>query len=175
MRSLIPLAAACLLASPAVAHAQDGPCITADEFSSLAGYALPNVITAAQKRCAATLAPQAFLNTGGPALATRYAARKPATWAVARAAFLKLSASGNKSASFLKDIPDESLQEVLDVFIEGMVSQEIPLEECGTIDEFVRLLAPLPPENMAELVGKVVELSTKSKPAKPGKLNICRS
>ena len=45
---------------------------------------------------------------------------------------------------------DRSTQASVDVILEGMIAQEIPLGECGKIDNFVRLLAPLPPENTAE-------------------------
>jgi hypothetical protein len=60
-----------------------------------------------------------------------------------------------------------------------MVSQQIPVERCSTIDKVVRLLAPLPPANMAELVSVMVGLGAKSdaegKPRKIGKLALCQA
>jgi hypothetical protein len=64
---------------------------------------------------------------------------------------------------------------MLDVVLEGMVAQEIPVTDCSKVDNFVRLLAPLPAENTAELVVMMVSLATNDKPAKPGKLAICKS
>jgi hypothetical protein len=70
-------------------------------------------------------------------------------------------------------MPDSSLREMVDVVLEGMITQEIPVGECSKIDNFVRLLAPLPPENTAELVALLVSMGTANK-VKPGKLAVCK-
>ena len=168
-------AAAALLFAPGIASAAQPPCLTQTEFSSLAGYALPSVIGGATKRCGATLGPKSYLSTGGNQLIGRYAAHKAAAWPKAKAAFMKISnEKKDKSYALFENLPDKSLQEMLDVIFEGMVSQEIPLEECGKIDNFVRLLAPLPPENTAELIALAVGLTADAKDGKVGKLNICK-
>ena len=177
MRVPTSLAAAVLALAPGLAQAAQPPCLTPAEFSSLAGYALPSVINGTTKRCAQSLAPSAYLRSSGAGLASRYAARKGPNWPGAKAAFLKLSADTNRDANqVLTSLPDESLQGMLDAILEGMVSQEIPLERCSTIDRFIRLLAPLPPENTAELIALTVGLASKSeKTSKVGKLQICTS
>lgn len=184
MRSVTMLFAGALLAAPGIAQAAEPPCLTNAEFSSLASFALPSVITGTTQRCSASLGPNAYLPRSGAQLAQRYAENKTASWPAARSAFLKLSGGNGDAAKLLRDLPDASLQGMLDSVLQGMVSQQIPVERCGTIDQVVRLLAPLPPGNMAELVSVVVSLGSKDdaakasgKPArgKLGKLSICEA
>ena len=175
MRSMMIAAAAFALTMPGLAQAAEPQCLTPGEFSALAGYALPSAIAGATKRCQSTLSSGAFLPSQGAALATKHAAGRTASWPVAKAAFLKMSAGTNPQAgALIRQMPDESVKEMLDVVLEGMVSQEIPLEKCGTIDTYVRLLSPLPPQNTAELIALTVGLAADDgEKAKLGKISIC--
>jgi 2-C-methyl-D-erythritol 2,4-cyclodiphosphate synthase len=87
---------------------------------------------------------------------------------------LTISKGKDDASKMFAQLPDSSLREMVDVVLEGMITQEIPVGECSKIDNFVRLLAPLPPENTAELVVMMVGLATADKPAKPGKLALCK-
>lgn len=176
MRRLSLFIAALLAAAPGIANAAQPPCLSSAEFTSLASYALPSIITGTGQRCAAALEPGAWLPRNGSALASRYAKNKANAWPGAKAAFLKLSSTTNSDANKLfRDMPDASLQQILDATMEGMVSQKIPLDRCNAIDKVVRLLAPLPPENTAELIGIVVGLGSKTAEPTVGKISICRS
>lgn len=176
MRQLTVLAMALLATIPSAAQAADTQCLTAREFSALAGYALPSVISGTSQRCGPSLGPKAFLRTSGKELANRYAARKANDWPAAKSAFLKLSSTSPDAAGAFKGMPDASLQQVLSAMMEGMVAQQIPLDRCGAIDDLVRLLSPLPAQNTAELIALAVGLgakSTKAKSAKVGPINLC--
>jgi hypothetical protein len=176
MRRFTAIAAALLLAAPGMAQAAEPPCLTAREFASLAGYTLPSIITGTTQRCASTLSPDAYLRRSGGDLSTRYAARKASDWPGAKSAFLKLSASGNADANkLIGGMPDASLQQMLDGMMAGMIGQQIPLERCGTIDNLIRLLAPLPPQNTAELIAVAVGLTSKSGRTKVGPINLCQA
>lgn len=176
MRQLTALAMAVLATVPGVAQSAETQCLTPREFSALAGYSLPSVISGTSQRCGPSLGPKAFLRTSGKELANRYAARKANDWPAAKAAFLKLSASSSDAAGAFKGMPDASLQQVLSAMMEGMVAQQIPLDRCGAIDDLVRLLSPLPAQNTAELIALAVGLgakSAKAKSAKVGPVNLC--
>lgn len=176
MRRLIATAAAFLVTAPGVAQAAETPCLTSAEFTSLASYTLPSIITGTAQRCGPTLGPGAFLRSEGKGLAARYAGQKAKSWPGARAAFLKLSSSDTSdTGKMFRDMADAPLKNILDAMMEGMVSQQIPVERCGTIDRFVRLLAPLPPENTAELIALAVGLGAKGSKPHVGKLNICEA
>jgi hypothetical protein len=169
IRILALSAAAALAAAPGIARAAEPPCLTRAEFSALASYALPSAIGGASARCAPALGPTAYLPTRGGELSARYGSRKNANWPAAKSAFLKLSAETNSRAnSLIRQLPDDSLREMLDLMVEGLVSQEIPPEKCGTIDELVRLLAPLPPENAAALIAPLIILIGDSRNSGPG-------
>jgi hypothetical protein len=175
MQKTIPYLAAALLAlTPGLAQAAEPPCLTSGEFSSLAGYALPSLISGAAKRCGPSVGPSGYLSRSGQELASRYARGKSDSWPGAKGAFLKLSNSKDAQANqIIASLPDESLQTMLDSVMEGLASQQIPVEQCGTIDNVVRLLSPLPPQNTAELIALAVGLGTKAGKAKVGSFSIC--
>lgn len=174
MRLPALLVAAAIALQPTLSHAAETTCLTEKQAALLAGYALPSVITGATKRCSASLNGQSFLKANGPELAKRYSARKDETWPAAKSAFLTISKGKDDASKVFGQLSDSSLREMLDVVLEGMVAQEIPVTDCGKVDNFVRLLAPLPAENTAELVVMMVGLATEDKPAKPGKLALCK-
>jgi hypothetical protein len=174
MRRLTAIAAALLAVAPTVAQAAEPPCLSPDEFTSLAGYALPSIISGTSQRCISTLGPSAFLRRSGPELIQRYAERKPAAWPAAKAAFLKLSSTTNADANnLIRTLPDASLQQMLDGLLQGMVSQQVPLDRCGAIDRLIGLLAPLPPQSTAEVIALAVGLGAKAGRARIGTISIC--
>lgn len=174
MHRFTAIAAALLAAAPTLAQAAEPPCLSPAEFTSLAEYALPSVISGTSQRCSATLAPGAYLRRDGQQLAQRYAEHKPAAWPGAKAAFLKLSTTGNADANnLIRTLPDASLQQMLGSLMEGLVAQQIPLERCGAIDRVIGLLAPLPAQNTAELIALAVGLGAKTGHARLGAISIC--
>jgi hypothetical protein len=182
MRPIASLAAALLAVVPGFAHAAAPNCLTTGEFSSLAQFTLPSVITGATQRCAQALPGDAFLRRQGAALASRYGEGRAASWPQAKAAFLKLSASEkNDAASLIRAMSDQSLQQMLLGMVEGLVTSQLPLERCATADRIVALLAPLPLSNTAGLIALLVELGTArkddtaGKSGKVGSLSICRA
>jgi hypothetical protein len=170
----ITIAATLLASVPTVAAAAEPPCLAPAEFTALAEYAMPSIINGTSQRCSATLTPSAFLRSQGAQLIQRYAQRKPAAWPGAKAAFLKLSTTTNADANkLIGSMPDASLQQMLDSLMEGLVGQHVPLERCTTIDRVIGLLAPLPPQNTAELIALAVGLGSKTGRTKIGAISVC--
>lgn len=174
MRRMIASLAVALATLPGMAQAAEPPCLTATEFTALASYALPSVITGATQRCAATLPSNAWLVRNGSQLSARYAAGKSAAWPGAKAAFMKTGSSGGAEANnLIKTLPDTTLQAMLDGLVEGMIGQQLPTTRCVAVDRVVRLLAPLPPENTAELIALAAGLGAKTGGAKAGGFRLC--
>jgi len=174
MRTVLTATAILLAAIPGVAQAAETPCLTAAEFSGVASYALPSVITGTTLRCSATLPASSYLRSNGTQLAARYAAGKASAWPVAKAAFLRVSTTADQAANALfANLPDQSMQTMLDALIEGAVSQQIPTERCATIDQLVRVVAPLPAESTAELIALAAGLGAQSNTAKVGGFKLC--
>ncbi len=175
MRLIAVLATASLALAPVAAGAADAPCLTPTEFTALSSYALPSIITGTTERCNGALPATAWLPRNGTQLAQRYAAAKPAAWPGAKAAFLKIGGSSTnaEATNLLKTLPDTSLQPMFDAVIAGMIGQQLPTERCSMVDRVVRLLAPLPPENTAELIAVLVGIGAKSGRAKVGSFSLC--
>lgn len=174
MRCLPLAVAAALIVIPGVAQAAEPPCLTSGEFASLSSYALPSMIRGTAQRCAAVLPGNAFLRQGSDQLASRYDARKSASWPGAKAAFLKIGAATNpQAADLFKLMSDDALQPMVDSLIQGMVGQQLPTTRCGAVDRLVMLLAPLPAENTAELIGLAAGLGAKDGKARVGQFSIC--
>lgn len=165
------VAAAAML--PGLAAAAEPPCLTASEFTALATYALPSVITGTAQRCNASLPPDAFLKTDGAGLAARYGVSKEAAWPGAKAAFLKLAAGNDPGAgNLVKGLSDPSMQEIVDTAIAAKVADALPVDRCSTVSHLVKLLAPLPPESTAGVIALAVGLGTKSG-RKLGPIAVC--
>jgi hypothetical protein len=174
MRKFIVSMAIGLTALPGLAQAAEPPCLTSREFSDLSSYAMPSIITGTAERCSAALAPNAFLRRSGAALATRYAAAKPASWPGAKAAFIKLSGGMNAEAvGLFRALPDDKLQPMVDILVEGLIAQQIPPERCTTIDLAIEALAPLPPQNTAKLIALALGLGSTAGGARLGKIALC--
>ncbi len=168
--------------APVLARAAEPPCLTTAEFAALAGYALPSTINGAAQRCAAALPADAFLRSEAAALAARYGQAKPAAWPGAKGAFLKLSSGANSDAArLLTLLPDDVLKPLVDAAVQAKVAEAMPPERCGVADRVLRLLAPLPPENTAELIALAVGLGAGSggapaplvKAGRLGKITLC--
>lgn len=171
MRKTLHSLALVLVALPGLAQAAEPPCLTAREFTDLSTYALPSIIGATAQRCSAALGPEAFLRRSGASLSSRYASAKPGAWPGAKVAFLKLS--GSDAANLLRGLPDDKLQPLADALVEGLITQQVPTQRCRTIDTFVRLVAPLPPQNTAELIALTVGLGSQAGGGRLGRIAIC--
>lgn len=177
MRCLPRLALFAVAFVPIAAQAAEPPCLTPAEFTALSSYALPSIITGTTERCAASLPANAWLKRNGSQLAARYATGKPAAWPTAKSAFFKLAGTGanNEAAGLIRGMPDSSQQQMADAFISGLVSQKLPTERCGVIDQLVRLLAPLPAQNTAELIAVAAGLGARTGRARLGSISICQA
>lgn len=160
--------------TPGLAMAAEPVCLTKKEATALIAYGLPQAINGTAKRCAPSLPADAFLRRQGPQLATRYAGQKNRYWPQAKPAFMKtLGAEGSGSAQMVANLPDETVRQLADVFVEGFVSQRIAIKSCTKLDLAIDLLSPLPPENTAGLIALTLDVASTADP-KLGKVALCR-
>lgn len=167
IRKIMHVAGFAALSCGSMAQAATPVCLTRGQVTSLVTYALPEVLTGTAARCRQALPANAFLSTQGTALARRYAAQKNAYWPAARSAFLTLAKSGqiDQGSGILELLPETSQRTLVDVTVQGLVAQAIPLEQCGKIDTVISLVAPLPPQNMAGLLTIFIDMASKSQNA----------
>lgn len=162
------------LAAPSVAFAAEPACLTKKEATALIAYALPQAINGTTRRCAASLPANSFLRREGAQLAARYAGQKNRYWPQARPAFMKtLGTQGDGAAKMIAGLPDETVRQMADAFVEGFVAQRIALKSCNKLDLAIDLLSPLPRENTAGLIALTLDVAGAADP-KLGKVTLCR-
>jgi len=153
IRSLCLAALATLGLSSPVA-AQNRPQLSEAEINAVALYSMPHVFRAVQTRCSASLPADAYMRTRGDALVTRLDRSARGTFPGARAAMTRLLASDNRQmATLIGQLPQENVEPLVRELIAGKVQSDLKLEDCGKIDRILALLEPLPPENLARLLG----------------------
>ncbi|PSJ37233.1 hypothetical protein [Allosphingosinicella deserti] len=148
--------AAFLFAGSQTAAAAESPCMTRTEFNDMSLFVLPALLDGAAAKCQAYLPANAYLLTGGRTFASRLKVQSDARAEEAIAGFVKIGGS---------KLPEGVSGATLGSFIRDMARSEpfkkIGAGECATIDEASELLAPLPPENLANLVRLLITQSTK--------------
>ena len=177
----IVVAAACagLLATPVVAQKQgkvDTPAssegkralpVSPTEIAAATRYALPHLLGGVKGVCQSRLAPDGYLAREGEVLEARWADGAEAYWPEAKAALLKFGAEqGGGSFGGMTDLPDELLRPVVDGIVFAMVSSELKPSLCPEVERGLELFAPLPPENMAKIVGWLVGMVEADRQAK---------
>lgn len=160
-KTLMHWAAGCAvaLALPATVTAQTAKqCLTPKEAQGLVSFALPDIITSVSTKCAPSLGPNGYLSKSGVELAGRYRAAAATSWPAAKLALRKFV---DTDPSLIDNVPDDALKGFLGAGVSTAVVKDVKPTQCADIDRIARVLAPLPPENMSQLVGIVLELSSR--------------
>ncbi len=155
-------AAAALVLQPAVAAAQ-ASCVSEQELSAMAVYAMPSLLRSVQQRCAGQLQQSGFLAREGRALSARYTALQPRVWPRAKAGLLKIASDrsglqGAESLAMFTSLPDESVRPLVDALIVQELTPEIPLDHCSRIERGVSAMAPIEPEVAGNLVAVMLSM-----------------
>jgi hypothetical protein len=159
MRKIFKLGAVlALVSSPATAMAQgQESCLTDAESRALFAFMIPEALGGVVRTCKPSLPATAFLATRGEETLVRYRAASTGSWPGARAAFLKRSDTKD-DAKVISGMSDAALQPFVSEALAGFVAKDVKAADCPRIDRFVAALAPMPPENVAELITALVGL-----------------
>jgi hypothetical protein len=171
MKKLSALAvAAALITNPAIAAAQD--CMTPAEAQALVKVAMPDVIKGVADKCRPSLEPSAFLAQSGTDMVNRYRVSADGAWALAKGSISKLA---KDQAALLESLPDEALKPLIGTVIGSEISKGIKPEQCAGFDRAMAALAPLPADNMADLLVAILDLSGGAKAGPAGSFSICKA
>jgi hypothetical protein len=144
-----------VIASPLAA--QDRPQLNEAEINAVALYSMPHAFRALQSRCAPQLPADAYIRAQGDALGTRLDRASRGRFPAARAALTRLATSDNpQMATLLAQLPAENVEPLARELIAGKVQSGVKLEDCARYNRVLELLDPLPPENLASLMGVIV-------------------
>jgi hypothetical protein len=173
MRSSYRAAVACaalagtMLAQGASA-ATARPCLTRPEVEMLTSFILPPIIESVARKCSPALAPDAFLRTSAPALATRFRTESPVRWDQVQPVIAKVASEqlpANLGAQFGTVLVESLITTTLD--------QEIAVKDCPDANRLIETLAPLPAANTARLTALLFELGTKDEKSENMPFTIC--
>lgn len=144
--------------------AQDTPAdhhVSADELSAGVRYFLPQLLQVTQETCRGTLAADGYLAVSGPRLLEKFEDGSEGNWAGARALFISLASEGgaeDDSLDLFSDLPDEALRPLLDSLLPKELEKRFKTRDCPTVERVLETLDPLPADNLADLVGMLLEL-----------------
>ena len=144
------------LAAPSAAQERE---LDPVKVQATARYALPFVFQGFVTRCSVELESDGYVAANEERLTLKFADGASESWPVAKSLMMELTSqeAGEMSAIF-DMLDDESLRPFVDGMIEGMVAQEMKVEDCGTIERALEILDPLPADNVAALAGFLVEM-----------------
>ena len=164
---LSAFAALAVLALPGAVQAKD---LSPEGTRAAVRYALPHLVAGVRATCAAKLSPGGYLATNSDAMIARFSQGSDAAWPAAKVALMQLGAEDKSGmGSMLGQMPDSALKPFVDATISTMVATKLKPENCGDVERGLELLAPLPPENIAGLVGFVIEMAERDGKGKAGK------
>jgi hypothetical protein len=170
-RSLAPFLALAALAQASSAHAQQA-CVPPADLGDTIIYALPVAYDAARTSCAREFVQNGFVARGGEQFIASFRARQNAAWPGAMRtlqAFIAGQQGASKAgdldlAALANSLPPEALRPLVDGLMGQMIAGEIKPESCGKIERAMELLSPLPVDNVAGLMGFVLELADVKEP-----------
>ena len=165
------------LALPAQAATQSAECLSEAEVKAMMTFAMPSALGGLIAHCTPHLAANGFMRTSGAQLVASYGVGKQAAWPRARSAFLKFAGDKDPAnTDLVAQMPDSALQPFVEGLIGGMIGAKLKPAQCTLADKMMRLLAPLPPENLVELVGTIVTLAgNEPKKGAPAGTTMCKA
>lgn len=152
------------LALPSAAIAQQARCIPQDESRAVVAYLLPDIIDSAAMRCATQLRGSTYLGSQSGRLVADLRPLATQSWPQA-----KVALEDHVIGSELPDNP--AILEMGRKAIADGVTGQLDPQACSTVDRLVAEIAPLPPENFANVFALFLELGLNSD--KDGQLKIC--
>jgi hypothetical protein len=171
-RSVAPILALAALAQAPAAQAQQA-CVPPADLGDSIIYALPIAYDAARTSCGKQFARDGFMARGGDKFIAGFRARQNAAWPGAMRTMQTLVASQSGAAksgdldlaALAKSLPPETLRPLVDGMMGQMIAGEIKPDSCGKIERAMELLSPLPVDNVAGLMGFVLEIADIKEPS----------
>ena len=167
IKSTCALVLAISLAAPAVA-AEKSECVTEAESAAIFASLMPDLIGGLRDKCAAHLPANAYLRQNGDSLIARYKAHADQRWPAAKLAFGRMTGDAEMAAK----LPDEYFRPMLGSMIGSELVKDVKTGDCGGANRIVESLAPLPPENVAGMIGAILGLAGKD--GDKGAFQICK-
>lgn len=145
-------------------------CVSEAEAVAIFAAMMPDMIDGLRGKCAAHLPANAYLVASGDALIARYKVLADQRWPTAKLAFGRIAGDEEITGK----MPDQYLRPLIGSVVGAELIKDIKVEDCPGANRIVESLAPLPPENVAVLVGTIVVLADGKKGQKDS-FPICKA
>lgn len=154
---------------PARPQVGQRPCLTPSEAKALATFVLPGLVDGLARRCRGTLASSAYLRQPAAEVLARRLRRDAApSWPAARAAIEKLNGSRLPTL-----FGDRFIMGIAESTASDLVLQRFDRADCGSIDDLVSGLAPLPSPNFSNVIAALIALGGDQAAGADAPLRIC--
>lgn len=157
------------LSSAAIASPAEN-CVSEAEAVAVFAAMMPDMIDGLRGKCATHLPANAYLVASGDALIARYKVLADQRWPAAKLAFGRIAGDEEMTSK----LPDQYLRPLIGSVVGSELIKDFKVEDCPGADRIVESLAPLPPENVAVLVGTIVVLADGKKGQKDS-FPICKA
>ena len=173
-RFIAPALAFAALASAHTAQAQQAAaCIPSADLADGVVYAMPIAFDAVRTVCAAQLPRDGFMATGGEGFIASFRARQDQTWPGALRMLKVFMAEKDGAAAspdadiaaMITALPEASLRPFVDGIVGQMIAGEIKPKSCAQIERGLKLVSPLPSENVGGLIAFIAEFADMKEPA----------
>lgn len=139
------------------ANAQGGT--SSSEIEGAVRFGLPALFEGYRASCSAQLSPDGYVAQNADRLAAKFTEGADAHWPAAKATLSTLSNDQGMDSAMLADLPDEALKPFVTALLQQMVAAEIKPSQCIDVERGLELIDPLPADNIAGLIGLVVEMA----------------
>ena len=148
--------AALVVGSPAQAQVSD---LDPAEVSAATRYALPHAFDGFMTSCFDSLAPDGYAVTNADRLRVKFADGAEASWPGAKDLMMSMAREeAGEMSTLLEMMEDDDLRPFVDGLITSLVASEIPTDDCEMIERGLEILDPMPADNVAMMVGFIIEL-----------------
>jgi len=139
------------------ANAQTGP--SGPEIEGAVRFGLPALFAGYRATCSAQLSPDGYVAQNADRLVAKFADGADAHWPAAKAALSTLGDDQGMDSAMLAQMPDDALKPFVTALLQQMVATEIKPTQCIDVERGLELIDPLPADNIAGLIGFMVEMA----------------
>ncbi|MEB3414878.1 hypothetical protein VCJ71_02235 [Alteriqipengyuania sp. WL0013] len=151
-----------LAATPAQAQDKE---LTGEQVSAMIRFAMPTLLDTTYTKCGNRFAADGYMRSNRTALTAKFTAGSQAYWPAAKSG---LESFAGDDAGLFGAMPDDALQPFVLAMIGQMVAKEIKPDNCGTIENIMRELDPMPADNVARLIGTIYQAASNGKAPRRG-------
>ena len=145
-----------LLTSPVIAQQRD---LDPAAVAAATRYGLPHGFDGFMNTCFDALEADAYSVVNADRLRAKFSDGAEASWPGARLLLIQaVEEDESGAANVISDLEDDELRPFVNGFLRNMAEQEINQNDCSAIDRALEIFDPMPADNLAALIGFIMEL-----------------